>query len=301
VTYIMEAKQEIANKQIKSVTNLAILINIILCASKIIVGWLAGSLSLISDGIHSISDMSTDFMILVGVRLGSKKPDEKHHYGHGRHETLVTASIAIALFFVGIGTVYYAVMDMVKQHIRTAHFPVLIVAALALIIKEIISRVTMKIAIKTHSAALYANSWEQRSDALSSLAVVVGFIAMKFGFNHGDQVVTIIIGVMIMMVGVRVFIGCLDELTESAVDSETSEHVRKIIIAHPAIRGCHDLRSRTVGREVFIDIHILVDPDLNVTVAHKITEELELIFLEKVTRPVNVTVHIEPDIPTLHK
>ena len=296
-----DPKQEIANRQIRKVTNLAIAINIALCAVKVIVGLLAGSMSLVSDGIHSLSDMTTDLMILIGVRLGSKQPDQKHPYGHGRIETLATAAIAIALLLVGLGTIYYAVVDIAREHIRTPHLPVLIVAILAIIAKESISRVTKKIAIQTHSAALYANAWEQRSDAFSSLAVIIGYVAMKFGFHHGDQIATIVVGTMITLVGVKVIGGCIDELTESTVDSETIEHVKSIINSNSQIRQWHNLRSRLVGREVFLDVHILVSPDLSIAAAHEIAENLEKTLHEQMTRPVNIVVHVEPDLPELRK
>jgi cation diffusion facilitator family transporter len=295
------SKQEIANKQIRNVTNLAIAINIALCAVKVITGLLAGSMSLVSDGIHSLSDMTTDLMILIGVRLGSKQPDQKHPYGHGRLETLATGSIAIALLFVGMGTIYYAVTDIAKDHIRTPHLSVLIVAILAIIAKESISRVTRRVAIKTHSAALYANAWEQRSDAFSSLAVIVGYVGMKFGFHHGDQIATIVVGTMIALVGVKVIGGCIDELTESAVDSETIELVKSTINSNSQIHQWHNLRSRLVGREIFLDLHILVDPCLNIAAAHEISENLEKTLHELITRPVNITVHIEPDLPSMRK
>jgi cation diffusion facilitator family transporter len=267
----------------------------------VIVGWLAGSMSLVSDGIHSLSDMTTDLTILVGVRLGSKKPDQKHPYGHGRLETLATGAIALALLLVGMGTIYYAVVDIAREHIRTPHLPVLIVAILAIIAKETISRITRKVAIKTHSAALYANAWEQRSDAFSSLAVIIGFIAMKFGFHHGDQIATIVVGTMIILVGVKVIRGCIDELTESAVDSETIELVKNTINSNSQIRQWHNLRSRLVGREIFLDLHILVDPQLNIAAAHEISENLEKALHERITQPVNITVHIEPDVPAMRK
>jgi cation diffusion facilitator family transporter len=296
-----DSKQEVANKQIRNVTKLAIAINIALCAVKVIVGLLAGSMSLVSDGIHSLSDMTTDLMILLGVRLGSKRPDQKHPYGHGRLETLATAAIAVALLLVGMGTIYYAVADIARNHIRTPHLPVLMVAILAIIAKESVSRVTRRVAIKTHSAALYANAWEQRSDAFSSLAVIIGYVAMKFGFHHGDQIATIVVGTMIALVGIKVIGGCIDELTESAVDSETIEHIKSVINADGQIHQWHNLRSRLVGRQIFLDLHILVAPDLNITAAHQIAQNLEDAISNQISRPVNITVHIEPDLPAMRK
>ncbi len=294
-------KHETSRKQIRNVTNLAIAINIGLCAVKVIVGFIGNSMSLISDGIHSLSDMTTDLMILVGVWLGSKEPDPKHPYGHGRLETLATGVIAVALLVVGGGTIYYAVVDIARGNIKQPHLPVLIVAVLAIIAKESLSRVTRVVAIKTHSAALYANAWEQRSDAFSSLAVILGYVLMKFGFKYGDQIATVVVGTMIALVGLKVVGGCIDELTESAVDSETMEHIKSIINANGQIHQWHKLRTRLVGRELFLDLHILVDPDLNIAAAHEIAESLEKTVHEQMTRPVNITVHVEPDLPSLRR
>lgn len=292
------SKQEISRRQIRNVTYLAIAINIGLCAVKVIVGFIGNSMSLISDGIHSLSDMTTDLMILVGVRLGAKEPDQKHPYGHGRLETLATGVIAIALLVVGVGTIYYAVIDIVKGHIKTPRLPVLIVAILAIITKESLSRVTRRVAIKTHSAALYANAWEQRSDAFSSMAVIIGYVLMKFGFHYGDQIATVVVGTMITLVGLKIIGGCVDELTESAVDSKTMEHIKGVINANGQIRHWHNLRTRLVGREVFLDVHILVDPNLDIAAAHEISQWLENALQMEITCPVNVVVHIEPDLPT---
>ncbi len=296
-----DLKQETSRKQIRNVTYLAIAINIGLCAVKVIIGFVGNSMALISDGIHSLSDMITDLMILVGVRLGSKEPDEKHPYGHGRLETLATGVIAIALLIVGGGTVYYAVNDIIKGHIKHPQLPVLIVAILAIITKESLSRVTKRVAITTHSAALYANAWEQRGDAFSSLAVITGYILMKFGFDYGDQIATIVVGAMIALVGLKIIMGCVDELTESAVDSKTMEQIKSVINANGQIRQWHRLRSRLVGREVFLDLHILVDPQLHIVAAHEIADSLEKALNEQITRPVNITIHIEPDIPQMRE
>jgi cation diffusion facilitator family transporter len=296
-----DSKQETSRRQIRNVTYLAIAIDIGLCAVKVMVGFIGNSMALISDGIHSLSDMVTDLMILVGVRLGSKEPDQKHPYGHGRLETLATGVIAIALLVVGVGTIYYAVIDIAKGHIKHPRLPVLIVAMLAIIAKESLSRATRRVAIKTHSAALYANAWEQRSDAFSSLAVIIGYILMRFGFSYGDQTAAVVIGTMITLVGLKIIGGCIDELTESAVDSKTMEHIKSVINANSRIHQWHDLRTRLVGREVFLDLHILVDPNLNITEAHKIADSLEKALHEQLTRPVNITVHIEPDIPRMRR
>jgi len=294
-------KQTIAGKQIKSITYLGMIVNIILAAIKIVIGVFAASLALVADGIHSFSDLATDVAVLLGLRLGSKAPDQSHPYGHGRAETFSAGLIALILILVGGAMIYYATMSIARDEVTTPHIGVLIAAIVSIMAKEWLYRVTKKIAVQSHSSALYANAWHHRSDALSSVAVAIGFISLEFGFGHGDQVAAIAVGMMIIWVGIRVIGDSLRELTESAVDSDTIEHIKKIINTDSSIRQWHKLRTRTVGREVFLDLHILVDPDLSIAAAHEIAENLEKTLDEQIIRPVNITVHIEPDIPALRK
>jgi len=294
-------KRTIAGRQIKSITYIGIAVNIALAVIKVVIGSFAGSLALLADGIHSLSDVATDAAVLLGLRLGSKEPDQSHPYGHGRAETLSAGLIALVLILVGGAMIYYATIAIARDEMTSPRLAVLIAAMVSIAAKEWLYRATQKIAIKSHSPALYANAWHHRSDALSSVAVVIGFISLEFGFGHGDQVAAIAVGLMITWVGVRVIGGSMRELTEGAVDSDTIERIRDVINADSSIRQWHKLRTRTVGREVFLDLHILVDPDLNIAAAHQISESLENALDEKITRPVNITVHIEPDTPELRK
>ncbi len=294
-------KRTIASRQIKSITYIGIVVNIALAVVKVFIGSLAGSLAFVADGLHSLSDVATDAAVLLGLRLGSKEPDQSHPYGHGRAETFSAGLIALVLILVGGVMIYYATMAIARDVVTIPRLAVLIAATVSIAAKEWLYRATQKIAIQSHSPALYANAWHHRSDALSSVAVVIGFISLEFGFGHGDQVAAIAVGLMIIWVGVRVVGDSLRELSESAVDSDTIERIRDVINADSSIRQWHKLRTRTVGREVFLDLHILVDPDLNIAAAHEIAESLENALDEQITRPVNITVHIEPDIPDLRK
>jgi len=294
-------KQDITGRQIKTITYIGMAVNIALSAIKVVIGLSAASLALVADGIHSLSDVATDVAVLLGLRLGSKEPDQSHPYGHGRAETFSAGLIALILIAVGGAMIYYATMAIARDEITTPRLCVLIAAVISVAAKEWLYKATQKVAIRTHSPALYANAWHHRSDALSSVAVVIGYISLELGFGHGDQVAAIAVGLMIVWVGVRVIGDALRELTEAAVDPDTIEHIKKIINSDFSIRQYHKLRTRTVGREVFLDLHILVDPDLNVTAAHEIAESLEKTLDDQITRPINITVHIEPDTPELRK
>ncbi len=197
--------------------------------------------------------------------------------------------------------IYYATLAIARDEITTPRFAVLIAAVISIAAKEWLYRVTRKVAIQSHSPALYANAWHHRSDAFSSIAVVIGFVSLQFGFGHGDQFAAIAVGMMIVWVGIRIIGDTFRELAEAAVDPDTIEHIKEIINSDTSIRQWHKLRTRMVGREVFLDLHILVDPDLKITTAHEIAEKLEKTLDEQITRPINITVHIEPDTPELRR
>jgi cation diffusion facilitator family transporter len=294
-------KQKVAERQIKSVTYLGIVINVILTIVKIVIGLLSGSLALLADGLHSLSDITTDAVVLLGFHLSSKKPDQSHPYGHGRAETFSAGLVALILIGAGGAMIYYAAISIAKDEVTAPRLGVLIAAIFSIAAKEWLYRVTQKAAIQSHSPALYANAWHHRSDAFSSIAVAIGFISLELGYGHGDQIAAIAVGLMIIFVGVHIIGDCMRELTESAIDTETIEHIKQIINSDSSIRHWHKLRTRMVGREVFLDLHILVDPELSIAAAHEISESLENTLDQEISHPVNITIHVEPDIPELRK
>jgi len=296
-----DSKQDVAAREIRSVTYLGIVVNVALAIIKMAIGLAVSSLAMIADAVHSLSDLVTDIVVLVGSRLGAKEPDRSHPYGHGRIETFSAVLIALILMAVGGAMIYQATASIARNESTAPHWGILAGVLLSIVGKEWLYQVTKKVAHRVHSAAIYANAWHHRSDALSSVAVLIGFIAMVAGFDHGDQLAAIAVGLMIIFVGGKVISDSLTELTEGSVDPATVEHVKSVISATPAIRDWHRLRTRTVGREVFLDVHILVDPALNVAAAHEISEKLEKTLDEEISRPVNITVHIEPDLPSFRR
>ena len=296
-----DEKKENSNREIRRITNVGIALNLLLSGFKIGVGILGNSIALVADGIHSLSDIATDIVVLIGVYFGSKEADLSHPYGHGKIETFSAIGIALTLVLVGIGMIYKASVNITDFEFIRPGACVLIVAVVSVISKEWLYRATKKIAVTTHSPVLYANAWHHRSDALSSIAVVVGFILMVAGFKYGDRIAAMVVGYMIVRVGGRMIFGSFQELIEGTVDEETVELIKNIINSNSSVRHWHKLRTRMVGREVFLDLHILVDPELSIAAAHEIAENLESALHEQITRPVNITVHIEPDVPGLRK
>jgi len=294
-------KIQTANRQIRRVTYLGIIVNLLLAILKVAVGVLAGSMALIADGIHSVSDMATDAVVLLGVHFGTKEADSEHPYGHGRIETFSSGAIALFLVFLGFALIYRAGAGIAETQLAVPAASAVIAAVISIVVKELLYRITRKVAVKTQSSVLFANAWHHRSDALSSVIVVAGLVSLMFGFAYGDRIAAMAVGLMIALVGGHILADCFGELTESAVDEKTIEQVTGVISADNRVHQWHKLRTRRVGREVFLDLHILVDPALNITDAHTIAEDLESTLHKQMSRPVNITVHIEPDLPELRK
>jgi len=284
-----------AFEQIIKVTWLGIIINVTLVIAKIITGLIVSSMAMVADGFHSLSDLVTDFAIILGVKISKKEPDEDHPYGHGWAENFITFLTAVPLAAAGGYMVLKAVHSIAEHKITKIGYPVLTVAIIAIILKEYSFVITKRVAIKLSSSMLYANAWDHRSDALSSLAVAIGAVSSMFGLAYADQIATIIVGLMIVFVAIKILKDSLGQFTARSVDEKTNEQIKQIISSQPRIKNWHKLRTRIVGRELFMDLHILVDPTLNITQAHEIAEILENELHHQISQPVNIVIHIEPN------
>ncbi len=294
-------KLQESQKRIKAVTFLGIIVNVVLAVIKMSVGLLAGSPALAADGIHSLSDIVTDLAVLFGTHLSLKEPDEKHPYGHGRMETFSAFFVSLILCTVGALMVYYAIMSIAKGQKVAFSVAASIVAISSVILKEWLYRITKKVAKEIKSSALYANAWHHRSDAFSSVAVLIGYMALKFGFEYGDQFAAIGVGLMVIAAGAKVLGKCFREFAESSADAQTLKKIQKIVSDNTDVKQWHKLRTRIVGRELFVDLHILVDPALNIMTGHEIAEKIEEDIHQNLTVPVNVIVHVEPDIAEMRQ
>jgi len=281
------------------VTILGILWNVALLVLKTAAGVITGSASLIADGIHSASDIATDFAVLGGMHLARRKADAEHPYGHGRYETLAGGVVAGALILVGLYIAWEAILALYHGVHSLPGPSVIGIAAISIAVKEWLYRQTARVARQVGSAALQANAWHHRSDAFSSIAVMAGGIGGLAGWEHADQLAALLVGLMIVMAGGRMLGRVLHELSEGGLISREIETIQVAIDGVDAAKGWHQLRTRYVGREMFVDVHVLVDPTLSVVDAHQISMDIESAIHSECERPVNVIVHIEPDIEEL--
>ena len=288
-----------AKRQTERVTILGVVVNLILAALKTMAGLLTGSLALVADGIHSLSDMATDVAVLIGSKIASKGPDSEHPYGHSWAQTAAAGFIAFVLIAVGGAMIYKAARDITDLKETQMTVTVAIISLISIAAKEVVYYLTARLAKKLHCPMLHANAWHHRTDSLSSLAVLLGYFAFRMGFAYADQLAAVVVGLLILLVALRVLIDCASVFTERSVDNETAKQITEIITGETQIISSHGLRTRTVGRQLFMDLHILVDPQINITRAHEISESLEEKIHNQLSRPVNITVHIEPDLPEL--
>ena len=283
------------------ITLIGIVGNLLLLVVKLLFGFISGSAGLIADGIHSASDMATDLAVLGGMHLGRRVADDDHPYGHGRFETLAGGIVAGILILVGAFIAWEAVTALRGGVVNFPGNPVLVIAMISIVVKEWLYRRTIRVARDVDSAALHANAWHHRSDALSSIAVLAGGIGGLAGWGQADHLAGLIVGLMVVVAGGRTLFVVLHELTEGGVSRDEIASIESAIAAVEGTREWHYLRTRRVGRETFIDLHVLVDPDLSIVEAHRISADVERALHRTSKRPANVTVHIEPDLEEQRK
>jgi len=281
--------------QIIRVTIWGLCLNLFLVGLKLAVGIVVGSAALVADAVHSISDLSTDIVVILGIRLSSRPADEGHAYGHGRFETIATSLIGAMLVGAGIFIAWKSGLSLYRGEVNIPGYAVLVVAAVSILSKEWIYQVTQRVARRVGSSALHVNAWHHRTDALSSVAVLFGAAAGLLGWGHGDQSAAIVVGVMISIVGLIALWKVFVEVTEGSISAEEQRSIVEAIQSVPGVKGWHRLRTRLVGREVFMDVHVLVDEGLSVADGHRICSTVESAIAQSMERPINIVVHCEPD------
>ncbi len=283
-------------KAVRKVTLIGSVVDFLLGVAKIVVGWLANSQALIADGIHSFSDLLTDFIVLYAAKHSHKAADEDHPYGHGRIETLATVGLGFALIIIAVGIAYDSVRRLNDPGmLLEPGFWALIVAVVSVISKEWIYHFTIAAARRLRSDMLMANAWHSRSDAISSIVVVIGITGAIYGYPYLDAVAAVVVSAMIAKIGFNLIRSSTKELIDTALDPEKIDIIREHIHEVNGVRSVHMLRSRKSAGDAFIDVHIQVDPRVSVSEGHQIGDAVRCRLMEKVDVVTDVTVHIDPE------
>jgi cation diffusion facilitator family transporter len=275
-------------------TWVSVAVNLVLTSMQIVAGVLTKSQGLIADGIHSLSDLVADGVVLLANHDSQKDADADHPYGHHRYETAASLVLGALLLAVGVGMLWSAFLKLEQpESVQTVHAAALWVAGGALVAKELLFRYMLAVAKRVKSSMLVANAWHARSDAASSLVVGLGIAGNLAGYPILDPIAAAIVGFMIARMGWSFGWDALHDLMDRAIDEAESSAIRETLVATPGVRGVHDLRTRKMGDMIVVDGHIEVDAALSVEAGHDIAVEARNRVMQR-HRVLNVMTHVDP-------
>ncbi len=270
-------------------------VNLFLSLAQVVIGLLANSAALVADGVHSASDLLSDILVWFAARHAALAPDEDHPYGHGRFETAATLGLGILLVLVALGIVWNGIERLFDVGRPVPGQLALLVAFVGIIAKESLYWYTMAVARRLNSDMLRANAWHHRSDAISSVVVLIGVGGAVMGFTSMDAIAAIVVGLMVAKIGWDLGWGAMSELVDTALDEDQVGEAKRVIMAIDGVRSVHMLRTRRHGAEASADVHVQVAPRLSVSEGHMISQAVEDRLIEKVESITDVTVHIDPE------
>ena len=276
-------------------------VNMALFAFKLIAGIVGRSGAMIADAIHSASDFATDIVVLAFVRISAKPRDDDHKWGHGKYETLASLIIGVALFAVGADILIESAEKIVAvlqgEVLPRPGVIAIIAAAVSIVAKEALYQYTVRVGRQTESPSVVANAWHHRSDALSSIGALLGIGAAYFlgeKWRIADPIAAIVVAALIIKVAIELCHNALAELLERSLSKEVEEEILAIISSTPNVYKPHNLRTRRIGSNIAIEVHIRVDGSMSVDASHEISRQIERALRNRFGEQTAVAIHIEP-------
>ncbi len=296
-----EAAADSRRQGIYRVTLWGSTVNLLLVVCKFAAGVLGGSAAMVADAVHSLSDFVTDVVVLLFVSLSGKPCDVDHEFGHGKYETLATAIIGLMLGGVGLGVLWSGGSEIVRwlqgETLRAPGIIALGAALLSLLSKELLYQWTVRQGRRLRSAAVVANAWHHRSDALSSLGTTAGIggaILLGEAWRVLDPLAAVVVSVLILKVAVQLFVPSMEELLEKSLPEEEEKEIRAVILEQPGCTDPHNLRTRRIGNYCAIDVHFRMDGQTTIDEAHRATREIEDRLRERFGPQTLINTHVEP-------
>lgn len=275
-------------------TWVSVVVNLLLSIVQIGAGLLSHSQALVADGVHSLSDLVSDFVVLFASHHAKKDADQGHPYGHQRFETAASLALGLLLLGVAAGMVWQAVQKLENPGLLgTVHVQALWVALGALVCKELLFRYMLRVGKAVKSSLLVANAWHARSDAASSLVVSMGLVGNLLGYPLLDPIAALIVGLMVGKMGWRFGWDALHDLMDRAVDADEVQAIRQTLVDTPGVLGVHDVRTRKMGDMIVVDAHIEVDATVSVEVGHNIAVAARAAVMQR-HRVLNLMTHVDP-------
>lgn len=288
-------------KKIYRVTILGMFVNIALFIFKLVAGIVGRSGAMIADAVHSASDFATDIVVLAFVRISAKPRDDDHNWGHGKYETLASLIIGVALFAVGVEILVDSAEKisavLAGEVLPRPRIIAIIAAAVSIVVKELLYQYTMRVGRKWDSPSVIANAWHHRSDALSSVGALLGIGAAYFlgeKWRIADPIAAIVVAALIIKVAYDLCRTALAELLEKSLSREVEDEILSIISATPNVHKPHNLRTRRIGSNIAIEVHIRVDGTMTVFESHEISKVIEQSLRTRFGDKTAVAIHIEP-------
>ena len=285
--------QKVANK----VSTITIIGNVALSLLKLFAGIVAHSNAMISDAIHSASDVFSTFVVIIGIRLASKKPDKEHPYGHERLECVAAIVLAIVLLITGLGIGIEAFKTILQgnyDNIQTPGILALIAAIISIVSKEAMYWYTRHYAKKIDSSALMADAWHHRSDAFSSIGALVGIAGARMGFPVMDSIASLVIFVLIIKAAYDIFKDAMDKMVDHSCDEETENQIRDCVRKNKYVEGIDLLQTRIFGNKIYVDMEIALDGSMSLREAHKIAESVHDSIEQNFPKVKHIMVHVNP-------
>ncbi len=281
-------------RQARRSTWISVWVNVFLASAQVVIGVYARSQALIADGLHSLSDLVADGVVLFAARHAHADADAEHPYGHARFETAATLAIGLILLATGVGMVWVAGVKLhAGESLGAVHPLALVAAVFTLVAKEGLFRYMRRVGERLKSAMLIANAWHARADAASSLVVALGITANLLGYHSMDAVAAVIVGCMIVKAGWSFSVDAFHSLTDHALDPEEIARIERTVRAVDGVQDVHQLRTRRMGDWAVIDMHVQVDAHLTVSEGHYIAEQVAA-QVRAAHRVAECTVHIDP-------
>ncbi|MCL2862214.1 MAG: cation diffusion facilitator family transporter [Firmicutes bacterium] len=289
-------------KKARNVTMFTILINAVIMAAKFVVGFINGSISIISDAIHSLSDFATSIVVIVFVKKASKKADADHNYGHEKIEPIISQLLAIVLFGLGIYIVYDAITSWINfepssaETTDTMTIIGIVVIAFSIILKEVCFFAQNRVGKKINSPALIADAWHSRSDSLSSIAVLAGLLVVYFvpSAFFVEYIATLIVSGFIFKVAIQIYFTAIKQLIDKAANKEVIEDIQNAVVSIEGVMAIDSLKTRQHAGKVFVDIEIALDGTLTLEKSHSIAEQVHD-AVEALNHNIkHCTVHVNP-------
>ena len=298
MTNVTEKERE---RGIYKVTLIGSVVNIVLVAFKFVAGIVGNSSAMIADAAHSLSDLITDVVIIVFVRISSMPKDKSHDYGHGKFETFATLLIGIILLAVGLGIAWKGTADIISvmqgEMLEKPGMIALYGAIITIVSKEILYRYTIIRARTLKSDALIANAWHHRSDGLTSIATTIGIggaIFLGDKWTILDPLAAMFVSIFIIVMAVKLMRPCLDELMEKSLPDEVENEITAIVESFDGVSDLHNLHTRKIGNNFAIEFHIRMDGKTSLDKAHNTVTEIEHRLKEHYGQGTHVIIHMEP-------